>query len=190
MSTFTAFDRLTLVARGDLPAVLAATRRALDEGPRRTLFLFDDASGRMTDVDATSTEDEALTCLGRTAPADPSAPRRAGRPRLGVVSREVSLLPRHWEWLSAQSAGASAALRRLVDAARRDDPDAGAARLAREAAWRFLATIAPDVPRAEEVSRALFAGRYEDARRDAGLDWPADVRAHFLGLVDVAEAAG
>lgn len=189
MSTFTAFDHLTLVAHGDLPAVIALARAALAEGPRRTLFLFDDASGRMTDVDATSTAEEALAHLGHAPPAETAGPRRAGRPKLGVVSREVSLLPRHWEWLAAQSGGASAALRRLVDGARRDPADDTAVRAARDAAWRFLAAIAPDVPRAEEVSRALYAGRYDDARRGAGDDWPPDVRAHFVRLVGVAEGA-
>jgi hypothetical protein len=102
------------------------------------------------------------------------------------VSREVSLLPRHWEWLAEQPGGASATIRRLVDAARKGVVDA---RPAQDAAWRFLSMLAPDVSGAEEVSRALYAGRYDDVRRLAADDWPRDVREHFLRLVARAEGA-
>jgi hypothetical protein len=98
-----------------------------------------------------------------------------GRPKLGVVSREISLLPRHWEWLEAQPSGASAAIRRLVDQARNSAADQE--RRGREAAGRFLTAIAGNLPGYEEATRALWAG---DTARFSALmaDWPADVRAY------------
>lgn len=183
MDTYTTFDGVTLVAHGtELDHVLAQTLTALGSGPRRSAVLFEDRTGRLTDVDLTSTVEEVLSQIRpKEVRAGP------GRPKLGVVSREVSLLPRHWEWLAEQSGGASAAIRRLVDGARKGIPDATEVRAARDAAWRFLSMVAPDASGAEEVSRALYAGRYGDLRDRVGEDWPVNVREHFLRLVAAAE---
>jgi hypothetical protein len=114
-------------------------------------------------------------------PADPAAsvPRGRGRPRLGVVAREVTLLPRHWDWLATQSGGASVVLRRLVEQARHSDKDD--TRQRHERAYHFMLALAGDLPGFEEAIRALFAndrpriGELVDA-------WPVDVRAHALRL--------
>ncbi|MGY4354661.1 hypothetical protein ACVW0J_001154 [Bradyrhizobium sp. i1.7.7] len=113
--------------------------------------------------------------------APPSEPRGRGRPKLGVVAREVTLLPRHWEWLGAQPGGASVALRKLVDEARRVSGDKDRERQARDAAYHFMLTMAGNLPQFEEASRALFA---DDRRRFTGLiaDWPVDVRDHIVKL--------
>ena len=109
------------------------------------------------------------------------APRGPGRPKLGVVAREITLLPRHWEWLARQPGGASVALRKLVDEARRANKDKDRVRQAQETAYRFIAAIGENKPHYEEVARALFAG-------DAGrfetwtTSWPADVRDHARAL--------
>jgi hypothetical protein len=117
------------------------------------------------------------------ARAAPVAPRPGpGRPKLGVVSREVSLLPRHWDWLEQQPNGISAALRRLVDEARKREPDKESARLAREAAGRFMWAVAGDLSGFEEASRALFAGNLQRLA-ELTRDWPEDVRAHLLRMV-------
>jgi hypothetical protein len=98
-----------------------------------------------------------------------------------VVAREVTLLPRHWEWLGAQPGGASVALRKLVDEARRASGDKDRERQARDAAYHFMSTMAGNLPQFEEASRALFA---DDRRRFTGLiaDWPVDVRDHIVKL--------
>jgi len=98
-----------------------------------------------------------------------------------VVAREVTLLPRHWEWLAAQPGGASVALRKLVEAARRDHRDRDIQRQVQECAHRFMSAMAGDLPGYEEAIRALFA---DDQARFAGLvaPWPADVRDHALRL--------
>ncbi len=171
---YSAFAGDRLVATGPLEDVLRRTHAHLDRGGGQVL-MFEDGTGRQVDFDLRGTADEVVARA--TAAARPGP----GRPRLGVVSREVSLLPQHWEWLEAQPNGISAALRRLVDAARRRAPHEEQARRAQEAASRFLTAMAGDCPGYEEASRALFAG---DGERFATLvaRWPKDVREHALRL--------
>jgi hypothetical protein len=199
--TFTAFAGLRRVASGDLHAVAQALA-PWHAGPD-TLLLFDDRNGAPVDVPPPPEQAAALAgwlkALQAVAPhaearatdASPAsdasdasaAPARksVGRPRLGVVAREVTLLPRHWAWLGTQPGGASAALRRLVDAARQEGAERDGRRLARERAYRFMSGIASHLPDFEEASRALFAGNASafDDRIDG---WPPDVRAHLRWL--------
>lgn len=162
---YTAFSGTRRIAQGTLADVALAVRSAPD-------VLVFAADGRVTDIDTRGSEAEIRARLAPPA-------RGRGRPSLGVQPREVTLLPRQWDWLAQQPGGASAALRRLVDAARRS-PEAEA-RAARETAYRFLAAIAGDLPEYEEALRALFAGDAAAlAARMAG--WPPDVRDHALKL--------
>jgi hypothetical protein len=119
---------------------------------------------------------------GKATTAVPVKPRGPGRPKLGVVAREVTLLPRHWEWLAAQPGGASVTLRKLVEIARKRDQNLGKIRQAQEAAYSFTVAVAGDLPGFEEASRALFAW---DLDRFSQLiaAWPADVRDHALAIV-------
>ncbi len=174
---YSAFAGDRLVASGPLRAMLAGARAWLDRGERASLLVFDDETGRQVDFDFRGSLEEVLA---RALPAPGAA--RPGRPRLGVVGREVSLLPRHWEWLEQQPNGISAALRRLVDEARKREPGRQRARALRDAASRFLTAMAGDREGFEEASRALFAGeaqRFERLVRG----WPADVRKHALRWV-------
>ena len=159
-----AFDGHRRIATGSLASVVTAVHATRAEGP---LLVIRHRDGAVVDLDTRGSVADMLARLGVGA-----APR--GRPRLGVVAREVTLLPRHWDWLAAQPGGASVVLRRLIDAARRED--AGNNRAARDAAYRFMATIAGDLPGFEAASRALFAG---DAAQFAALitGWPADIVA-------------
>jgi uncharacterized protein len=114
-----------------------------------------------------------------------ATPRGPGRPKLGVVAREVTLLPRHWEWLAQQPGGASVALRKLVEEARRANKDKDRVRQAQEAAYRFIAAMGENKPHYEEVARALFAG--DAARFEAWTaSWPSDVREHARRLAAAA----
>ena len=192
--TCTAFGGHRLLASGLLRDVALAVRRAARAPDHAPILIFDDATGKSFDIDTRGSEREVLARLGpppsaapdeATAAEEPSAPRGKGRPRLGVVAREVTLLPRHWEWLNAQPGGASVALRKLVDEARRNNGERDRQRLARDAAYRFLSAMAGDLPGFEEAARALFAG---DGERYAALlrDWPADVRDYALRLAAAA----
>jgi hypothetical protein len=169
--TFTAFRDHTRLAAGALAEVALRVRRALDEDPARPVLVFSDADGRVVDLDLRGSPEEIA---GRLAP--PAAePRGRGRPKLGVTPREVTLLPKHWDWLSSQPGGASVALRKLVEAAMRSGEHE--ARRRRETAYRFMSAVAGDLPGFEEASRALFAGD-EDRFHAAAAGWPADVRDH------------
>jgi hypothetical protein len=172
---FVAFAGRDLLARGTLADAVRACKDRLERGEDRRIALFDDATGGPVDIDLRGS---AADVLARLAPA----PRGPGRPRLGVVSREISLLPRHWSWLAEQRGGASATLRRLVDAARRDGADQDRARKAIEAAYRFMADMAGDQPGFEEASRALFA-RDLDAFAERIATWPAGVRGQLERFV-------
>jgi hypothetical protein len=155
-------------------------KSSFDRDPGAMILAFEDQTGRQVDFDLRGT---LADVLARYAPPPPRV--GPGRPKLGVVAREVSLLPRHWEWLEQQPCGASAAIRRLVEEARKRDPGEQEARSAIEAAGRFLTAMAGDLPGYEEATRALY-GR--DRRRFEELirDWPTDIRRHAQRLVNGA----
>jgi uncharacterized protein len=188
---YVAFEGDRCIASGDLRDVARAAKETLTRRKDASILVFDAKSGPI-DIDFRGSVDDVLARLPEMsgAPAaaeDPAAPtpRGPGRPKLGVVAREVTLLPRHWQWLARQSGGASVALRRLVDEARRANKDKDRIRQAQEAAYRFIAAIGENKPHYEEVSRALFAG---DAGRFAAstASWPADVRDHARRLAAAA----
>ncbi len=174
--SFTAFLGTEKIASGDLAALLSGVKPFFDRDAGASLLIFEDRTGRQVDFDLRGSVAEVL------ARALPATPRTGpGRPKLGVVAREISLLPRHWEWLEGQPSGASAALRQRVDEARSKDEGAGRARAAREAASRFLTAMAGNLPGYEEATRALFAGDGE--RFAAGMrEWPGDIREFALRL--------
>ncbi len=172
---YTAFAGDRLIATGSLRHVLLETKARLDGGEAATVLLFEDETGRQVDFNFQGSAEDVIS---RVLPPKRSGP---GRPRLGVVSREVSLLPRHWEWLEQQPNGISAALRRLVDEARKREPAAERARRARDATGRFMSAMAGNLSGYEEASRALYAGD-ESRFRDLIRDWPADVREHAVEL--------
>jgi hypothetical protein len=186
---FTAFIGQQLLASGPLAEVAIAVMKASKNAAEKPIIIFDDVIGRPIDLDLRGTERDIVARLPQPAsipepPADDvsaSEPRGRGRPRLGVVAREVTLLPRHWEWLAAQPGGASVALRKLVDEARRASGDRDRSRAARDAAYHFMSVMAGNLPDFEEATRALFA---DDPRRFAGLiaDWPGDIRDHIVKL--------
>ena len=187
----TAFIGTRRIASGTLIDVALAIKAA-ETGMDGAVLTFDDASGAVIDLDLRGTTADIVTRLteqgARGARAAVAKGERTGtpvksrgRPKLGVVAREVTLLPRHWEWLARQSGGASQALRRLVDEARRADGGQTDRKLAQERAYNFLSALAGDLPGYEEAIRALFAGEYAlFAERMA--TWPPDVRGHALAL--------
>jgi hypothetical protein len=182
--TFTAFEGPRRLVSGPLGEVALAIKRA-GRHASEPVLIFSDATGRALDLDLRGSDEQILARLPQNVSPEPVAapnePRGRGRPKLGVVAREVTLLPRHWEWLNAQPGGASVALRKLVEAARRTHGDADRSRAARDAAYHFMAAMAGDLPGFEEASRALFA---EDRRKFTGLiaAWPDDIRDHIARL--------
>lgn len=183
-----AFARGALVARGSLAEVARAAVQRVGE---QQILIFDAVTSRPVEVDLRGSVEEVLARLPAAPPAQvtPSAPRSPGRPRLGVVSREVTLLPRHWEWLAGQRGGASAALRRLVEGALRTSGPVGRRRAAQESTYRFAAAMAGDEAGFEEAIRALYAGGAERFD-EMTATWASDVRDHARALAAAAFAEG
>jgi len=186
----TAFQDTTRLASGPLPAVALAVKAVLAADPRAALLVFDDVTGKVVDLDLRGSDAEIVARLAPqpgTSPTAPEtggaeAPRGRGRPKLGVVAREVTLLPRHWDWLALQPGGASQALRRLVDEARKNDGGRSRTRAAQAAAYAFISAMAGNREGFEEASRALFAGDSQGFATHSR-SWPADIRAYAQKLL-------
>jgi hypothetical protein len=199
----TAFAGTRLIARGAPLDVALAVKAALDQGEAASVLIFDDRDatqvefdlrGRPADVAARLSADAAWQAQTQSASEDAQhddsgeeAPRGRGRPKLGVVAREVTLLPRHWDWLAAQPGGASVVLRKLVENARHASEAKDRVRTSREAVHRFMTALAGNLPGYEEALRALYAG--ERARFEAwSVDWPEGVRDYVRELAQGAFA--
>jgi len=174
---FTAFVGERMIASGALEAVLPKARPAAHDG----LLIFADDGGDLLEPDW-RLSDEEIVARSSTEPGSEPADRRVGRPKLGVKAREVTLLPRHWDWLARQPGGASAALRRLVEQARRDGAGQDQARRSQRAADRFMYRMAGDLPNFEEAYRAFYAKDFVRMDHLIGA-WPADIRDHLRRLV-------
>ena len=188
-----AFEGDRRIASGGLRDVARLAKQALDQRGDASILVFDGETSRPIDLDFRGSVDDVVARLPETADAAaaassdaaPHTPRGPGRPKLGVVAREITLLPRHWDWLAQQSGGASVAIRKLVDDARRNNEAKDSARRAQESAYRFMSVMAGNRPHYEEAIRALFAG---DAKHFEKLSagWPADVRDHARKLAEAA----
>lgn len=192
--TYTVFRGTLALGSGSLATVAVAAHRALAMNPTAVVTVVCHGTGRTVDLDLRGTEAEvAERHASPDAPpaadgADATRPRGRGRPRLGVVAREVTLLPEHWDWLAAQPGGASVALRKLVLQAMRVSAGPDALRRARERTYAFMSTVAGDLPGFEEATRALFAG---DAERLGAhiAAWPPDVR-HLIARLAQPQVEG
>lgn len=180
--TFAAFAETKLVSKGSLEQTISGVKAYVDRQKDATVLVFDEATGMQCDFDLRGTLADVLAAL-EVHPVFGKKKAGPGRPKLGVVSREVSLLPRHWEWLEAQPGGLSVALRRLVEEASTDKARLARARerQALEATSKLMWALAGNLDGFEEASRALFA---KDGARLAKLvkRWPKDVRDHLLAL--------
>ena len=181
--TYTAFLQGRRLATGPLHEVAVAVLRAQQAQAGAYPLVFSDASGRSADLDLRGGEEVVAARYAVATPIE--APKGRGRPKLGVVAREVTLLPEHWDWLAAQPGGASVALRKLVHAARRGGGDRDRTRHARERAYHAMSTLAGNLAGFEEASRALFAGDHERLVAQMAT-WPEDVRAYVLQLAEPA----
>ena len=189
----TAFEGGRMLLSGPLVDVVMAVKASAERGASEPILVFDDATGRTLDFDLRGTRADIVARLSpssakpglqdASAPSEEPSPGRRGRgrPKLGVVGREVTLLPRHWEWLAAQPGGASVALRKLVDEARKAGGPAEARRAAQEAAYRFMSAMAGNLPGFEEAIRALFANDRAQFEQQIS-NWPEDIRVYAFRL--------
>jgi uncharacterized protein len=201
-TTWIAFAQNKCIATGKPKDVVTAVKHFLDGHPTTNVLVFDSATSQNIELDLRGTIGTVLKRLPKPVPEavpstetlTPNSGVSVGRPKLGVVPREVTLLPRHWEWLASQPGGASVALRKLVEHALRSSKAADQKRLAQESAYRFMHVMAGDSAGFEEAARALFAGDTERLRQIIA-KWPRDVRQHLLTLanavsVDDSNASG
>jgi len=182
-STYTAFLEGRCLAKGPLHEVAVAVLRTQQAQAQVYPLVFSDASGRSADLDLRGGEEAVAARYTEVLPTP--APKGRGRPKLGVVAREVTLLPEHWDWLAAQPGGASVALRKLVHEARRNDGDKSRTRQARDRAYHAMSTLAGHLAGFEEASRALFAGDHERLVAQMAA-WPEDVQTYVLQLAEAA----
>lgn len=189
---WSAFQGTCLLVQGTPDRVARAVHASLGTDTAAPVLTFDDHTGRLVDLDLRGSADEVVTRLlsslsaatGSSTAAEAQA-RSPGRPKLGVVAREVTLLPRHWDWLAAQPGGASVTLRKLVDTARAASGTQDRIRQAQASADRFMMAMAGNLPGYEEAARALYAGqrlRFTELTDT----WPQDLRDHSRRLAEPA----
>lgn len=189
----TAFAGQAHIATGSLSEVALATKRIVDSGELAPILIFDNATSQPVEVDFRGAAGEVLRRLSERFPdgGEPGqghsdgtldSPRRAGRPKLGVVGREVTLLPRHWDWLGGQPGGASVAIRKLIDKARKENESKDLERKNQELVYRFIHAMAGNLTNFEEASRALFAENRQ-AFTELTEGWPRDIRDHARWLM-------
>ena len=194
----TAFAGTKRIASGELRHVAVKAKTVMDRDRWAQVLIFDDLTSNVIEVDFRGTPQDVAHRIAQTAataaesnePAQaPGDARRPGRPKLGVVAREITLLPRHWDWLASQPGGASVALRKLVEAARTANQGQDRRRRAQEAAYRFMTAMAGNEPGYEEAIRALFAGKMKHFEGIVE-PWPVDVRNHARRLAATAFEGG
>lgn len=190
-NTYTSFMGHRRIASGPMLANVLAVKHVLESRVNDPVLIFDDVTGRFVDVNTQGTDEELAQRYAavdvpeaEVEQTEEEAPRGRGRPKLGVVPREVTLLPRHWDWLASQPGGASVALRKLVEEARRVSAAKDQRRQAQERAYNFMTAIGGDLPGFEEAMRALFADELERFKALLAA-WPEEVREHALTLAQI-----
>ncbi len=191
----TAFAGSRRIATGDLAEVALKTNAVIASGEQAPVLIFDDLTSEQLEVDLRGSAHDVLARLEKSAGKDKSedvlaqsgenAKRGPGRPKLGVIGREVTLLPRHWDWLNSQPGGASITLRKLVQAAKRANQGQDRIRVARDATYKFMAVMGGNLPDFEEATRVLFAkkkDRFKEFEKQVRT-WPRDIRRHVIRLM-------
>lgn len=191
----TAFAGIRCIASGVLTDVAIKVKTVIDAGEPERILIFDDATSEQIEVDFQGTTEDVIRKLverfgnqvqtASPETAEKKAPSGPGRPKLGVVAREITLLPRHWEWLNRQPGGASVAIRKLVEEARHANEGKDRLRQSKEAVYRFMYAMAGDQPGYEEVSRALFNGN-QDQFSQLVKNWPSGIRDQVIKLASTA----
>ena len=182
---YIAFQDGRRLARGSLAEVAVSVAQAAGStgSANQQVLVFDAQSSRPADLDLRGTEAEIRQryVSSKSPGTEQKQPRGRGRPRLGVVGKEVTLLPRHWEWLGRQPGGASVALRKLIDKARKEADPRDSIRAAQDASYSFMHAVAGDLPGFEEASRALYAGEQSRFEEETA-SWPTDLLSHLREL--------
>ena len=189
-STYTVFDGPKLILQGSLSDVIVRVKKRMGKIENSSFLICNDSNGQTLDFNFQGSEKDVLKRLETFVSPQPAISKNKetvgpGRPKLGVVAREVSLLPRHWEWLALQEGGASVTIRKLVDEAKKKFAEGSSVKQAQERVYKFMSVMAGDLEGYEEALRALYK---KDAKKFA-LEiqaWPEDIKKH---TVDLSKAA-
>ena len=182
MINYTAFENKKILTEGNLNEVATIVFHRLKENKSANILIFSDQSGRIIDLGFSGTERQMLERLKIYCHQEIQSYPGAGRPRLGVVTREISLLPKHWEWLLGQDGGASACLRKLIDEKMSESElPKKAIMFAQEKTYKFLHAIAGDLPNFENAIRYLYRKDQSSFLKQIS-DWPDDVQTYALKL--------
>src|SRR6185436_19736122 len=102
----TAFAGSRRIATGELAEVALKTNAVIVSGEQAPVLIFDDLTSEQLEVDLRGSAHDVLARLEKSAGKDKpedilaqsgaDARRGPGRPKLGVIGREVTLLPRYW----------------------------------------------------------------------------------------------
>ena len=178
-NSYTAFDGSVLLFRGGLKEVVLNIKEHLGRSENSSVLIFSDLTGKTMDFSFHGSKQDILKRLEKyTFTEEPKEPSGPGRPKLGVVSREISLLPRHWEWLATQSGGASATIRLLVEEARKKSSNISSIKQMQERAYQIMSVLAGDLQGYEEALRALY-------KKDSKVffthvkRWPIDIQKYL-----------
>ncbi len=178
--TYTAFESGKVISSGTLADVVINLKKKLGKSNHTSVLIFNDTTGRTMDFNFSGSEKEVLKRLEiyTQTPDSKEQPIGPGRPKLGVFSREVSLLPRHWEWLASQSGGASAVLRRLVEEAKKTSSQTITTKHAQERTYHFMSVVAGDFKGYEEVLRSLYKKDKSNFFSEMS-EWPKDIVSYI-----------
>jgi hypothetical protein len=183
-NSYTAFEGHSLLCQGDLSSVVLKAKRRLDKGSQKPLLIFSDSTGKSMDFNFQGSETEVLKRLEvYTAEVPKENSAGPGRPKLGVISREVSLLPKHWEWLASQSGGASATLRKIVEDLMKKESAGPTLKQQQERVYRVMSVLAGDLPNYEQALRVLYRKDGKEFGKIVS-DWPKDIASHLNTLAE------
>lgn len=184
-SGYVAFEGAKLLFKGSLSEVVLKIKKKIGKADNSEILIFSNATGKTMDFNFQGSEKDVQKRLEIFSSEEEIKPASGpGRPKLGVVSREVSLLPRHWEWLATQSGGASVTLRKLVEEAKKKESvSLQTIKQAQERTYKFMSTMAGDLPGFEEASRALFKKDVDKFLKEIE-SWPKDIQSHLKDLAE------
>lgn len=180
METYTAFDGIDQVCQGPLFEVVARVKKRLGKTENSAILIFSDVTGKTMDINFQGSEKDVLGRLEMFVPKEQEMAAGPGRPKLGVVSREISLMPRHWEWLATQAGGASATIRSLIEEAKKSSAKVSGKQL-QERAYRFMSVMAGDREGFEEALRALYRLDRKSFLTHIR-SWPPDIKNHVMEI--------
>lgn len=188
--SYTAFGNEKLIAHGSLDEVVLKIKRWNDKNTTASLLVFNDFTGKTMEFDLRGSEKDVLQKIEMFIPQDVSAVSPGpGRPKLGVITREVSLLPQHWEWLASQPEGASAALRKLVEGAKKNLVMKESVKQVQERAYKIMSILAGDLPQYEEALRSLYRKNEENFKQHIAM-WSPDIKDYVIKIAAPVFAEG